>query len=148
MSSLQTLTLTRPDDWHLHLRDGAGMADVLAHTAARFGRAIVMPNLTPPVTSTALALSYRERIMDALPEGSQFKPLMTLYLTEAMDPSEIDTAHATGHIVAAKLYPAGATTNSAAGVKDVKNIYPVLERMQEKGMVLARRYLRPRSRLC
>ena len=133
---MQQLTLTRPDDWHLHLRDGAGMPQVLAHTAAHFGRAIVMPNLTPPVTTVEAALAYRERIVAALPTGSTFQPLMTLYLTESMSPDEIDKALATGHIVAAKLYPAGATTNSAAGVKDIQKIYPVLERMQAKGMVL------------
>ena len=136
MPTMQQLTLTRPDDWHLHLRDGAGMPHVLAHTAAHFGRAIVMPNLTPPVTTVEAALAYRERIVAALPTGSTFQPLMTLYLTESMQPDEIDKAMATGQIVAAKLYPAGATTNSAAGVKDVQKIYPVLERMQAKGMVL------------
>lgn len=133
---MQQLTITRPDDWHLHLRDGSAMPDVLAHTAEHFGRAIVMPNLTPPVTTVSAALKYRERILDARPEDNEFQPLMTLYLTESTSVDEIDKAMATGHIVAAKLYPAGATTNSAAGVKNIQNIYPVLERMQAVGMVL------------
>ncbi len=136
MPTPEQLTITRPDDWHLHLRDGAGMPNVLAHTAAHFGRAIVMPNLTPPVTTVDAALAYRQRIVDALPSGSGFQPLMTLYLTESMAVEEIDKAVASQHIVAAKLYPAGATTNSAAGVKDIKASYPLLERMQQKGLVL------------
>jgi len=136
MATMQQLTITRPDDWHLHLRDGSAMPDVLAHTAEHFGRAIVMPNLTPPVTTVSAALKYRERILDARPEDNEFQPLMTLYLTESTSVDEIDKAMATGHIVAAKLYPAGATTNSAAGVKNIQNIYPVLERMQAVGMVL------------
>lgn len=133
---MQQLTITRPDDWHLHLRDGAGMPHVLAHTAAHFGRAIVMPNLTPPVTTVAAAAAYRERILAALPAGSRFQPLMTLYLTEDMAPDEVDRAVDSGFVAAAKLYPAGATTNSAAGVTDVRKIYPLLERMQAKGLVL------------
>lgn len=133
---MQQLTITRPDDWHLHLRDGSGMPSVLSHTAAHFGRAIVMPNLTPPVTTVEAALAYRERITTALPAGSSFQPLMTLYLTESTPPEEIDRAVATDTVVAAKLYPAGATTNSAAGVTNIRSIYPVLERMQAKGLVL------------
>jgi len=129
------LTLTRPDDWHLHLRDGAAMAAVLPHTARQFARAIVMPNLKPPVTSTAAALAYRQRIVDALPAGSGFQPLMTLYLTDKLPPDEIRRAKAAG-IVAAKLYPAGATTNSDAGVTDIRHIHPVLEAMQREGLLL------------
>jgi len=130
-----TLTITRPDDWHLHLRDGDALGVVLPHTAAQFARAIIMPNLKPPVTSTALALEYRQRILAALPPGSDFEPLMTLYLTDAMSADEIERAHAAG-IVAAKLYPAGATTNSAAGVTRIRAIYPALEVMQRHGMPL------------
>ncbi|MDR0478916.1 MAG: dihydroorotase [Burkholderiaceae bacterium] len=129
------LTLTRPDDWHLHLRDGAAMADVLAHSAARFGRAIVMPNLKPPVTTTAQALAYRDRILAALPPGAQFQPLMTLYLTDRTPPDEIARAKDAG-IAAVKLYPAGATTNSDAGVTGIRNTYPTLEAMQRAGLPL------------
>jgi dihydroorotase len=132
------LTLTRPDDWHLHLRDGAAMAAVLPHTARQFGRAIVMPNLKPPITSTAAALAYRQRIVDALPQdsaGNDFQPLMTLYLTDKLPPDEIRRAKQAG-IVACKLYPAGATTNSDAGVTDIRHIYPVLEAMQREGLLL------------
>ncbi|HSW06201.1 dihydroorotase [Aquabacterium sp.] len=129
------LTLTRPDDWHLHLRDGAAMAAVLPHTARQFARAIVMPNLKPPITSTAAALAYRERILDALPAGAAFEPLMTLYLTDKLPPDEIRRAREAG-IVAAKLYPAGATTNSDAGVTDIRLIHPVLEAMQREGLLL------------
>lgn len=131
-----TLTLTRPDDWHLHLRDGALLEAVLPHTARRFGRAIVMPNLVPPVTTTAAALAYRERILAALPDGASFEPLMTLYLTDATDPMEIARAEASGHVVACKLYPAGATTHSDSGVTAIENIYPVLDAMQAHGLVL------------
>lgn len=130
-----TLTLTRPDDWHLHLRDGAAMAAVLPATAAQFGRAIVMPNLKPPVTTAALALSYRERILAALPAGSDFTPLMTLYLTDRLPPEEIAHAQAAG-VVAVKLYPAGATTNSDAGVTDLRKTYRTLEAMQRAGLLL------------
>lgn len=133
---MQILSITRPDDWHLHVRDGAALAAVIAHTAERFGRALIMPNLKPPVTTTALALEYRARILAALPAGAKFEPLMSLYLTDAMAPDEIDRACEAGGIVAAKLYPAGATTNSAAGVTAIEKIYPVLERMQQRGMVL------------
>ena len=130
-----TLTITRPDDWHLHVRDGAALAAVLPHTAAQFARAIIMPNLKPPVTTAARALSYRERIMQALPAGAAFEPLMTLYLTDATPPDEIARAHAAG-IVALKLYPAGATTNSDAGVTDIRKTYATLEAMQRAGLKL------------
>jgi dihydroorotase len=132
----QTITITRPDDWHLHLRDGAAMASVLPHSARQFARAIVMPNLKPPVTTTADALAYRGRILAALPEGMDFEPLMTLYLTDNTDPDEIRRAQDTGFIHAVKLYPAGATTNSAAGVTDLAKCYKTLEVMQELGMPL------------
>ena len=130
------LTLTRPDDWHLHLRDGEVLASVVAHTAERFGRAIVMPNLKPPVTDTAAARAYRDRILAALPPGSAFQPLMTLYLTDATAPAEIDRAADSGLVQAVKLYPAGATTNSADGVTDLARVDRVLERMQERGLPL------------
>lgn len=130
-----TLTITRPDDWHLHLRDGSALNTVVPHTASQFARAIVMPNLKPPVTTAALALEYQQRILDAVPAGMQFEPLMTLYLTDNINPAEIAIAKAAG-VVAAKLYPAGATTNSDAGVTDIKKIYPVLEAMQKHGMLL------------
>jgi dihydroorotase len=132
---MTVLTLRRPDDWHLHLRDGAALAAVLPFTAARFGRAIVMPNLTPPVTTTQLALAYRERILAALPAGSGFQPLMTLYLTDGTAPEEVARARAAG-IAGFKLYPAGATTHSESGVTDLRNIRRVLERMSELDMVL------------
>ncbi len=119
---MRSLTLRRPDDWHLHLRDGAVLADVLAHTAHQFGRAIVMPNLRPPVTDVAAAAAYRDRILALLPEGSAFEPLMTLYLTDRTDPEEIVRAKASGFIHACKLYPAGATTNSDSGVTDIARI--------------------------
>ena len=130
-----TLTITRPDDWHLHVRDGEALYTVVPHTAAQFGRAIIMPNLRPPVTSTAQALAYRERILAAVPEGIAFDPLMTLYLTDSLPPDEIARAKAAG-IVAAKLYPAGATTNSDAGVTDLRKIYKTLEAMQRADMLL------------
>ena len=130
-----TLTLTRPDDWHLHLRDGAAMAAVLPHTAKQFGRAIIMPNLRPPVTTAAAALAYRERILAALPADSDFTPLMTLYLTDNMAVDEIARAADAG-VVALKLYPAGATTNSDAGVTDIRKTYAVLEAMQRAGLKL------------
>ncbi len=130
----QTLTIIRPDDWHLHLRDGAALAAVLPHTARQFARAIVMPNLKPPVTTTAQALAYRERILAALPEGMKFEPLMTLYLTDNTAPDEIRRAKDSGFIHAVKLYPAGATTNSDAGVTDLAKCTKVLEAMQEVGM--------------
>jgi len=130
------LTLTRPDDWHLHVRDGAALKVVVPHTARQFGRAIIMPNLRPPVTTVAQALAYRERILAALPAGTPFDPLMTLYLTDRIEAAEIAVARASGHVVACKLYPAGATTNSDAGVTDVRKIYPVLEAMQREGLLL------------
>ena len=132
-----TLTITRPDDWYLHLRDGEALKAVLPHTAAQFGRAIVMPNLKPPVTTTALAAAYRERILAARPAGSDFEPLMTLYLTDNTPGDEIRRAKDSGFVHAVKLYPAGATTNSDSGVTDLKHTYKALEAMQEVGMVLA-----------
>jgi dihydroorotase len=132
----RTLTITRPDDWHLHLRDGAALASVLPHSARQFARAIVMPNLKPPVTTAAAAAAYRQRILAALPQGLQFEPLMTLYLTDNTEPDEIRRALDTGFIHAVKLYPAGATTNSAAGVTDLKKCYKTLEVMQQVGMPL------------
>jgi len=130
-----TLTITRPDDWHLHLRDGAALQAVLPFTARQFGRAIVMPNLKPPVTSAAQALAYRQRIEAALPAGSRFTPLMTLYLTDHTPPAEMRAAREAG-IVALKLYPAGATTHSDAGVTDIRKTYPTLEAMQREGLLL------------
>ncbi|MBK5934350.1 dihydroorotase [Rhodovulum imhoffii] len=132
----QTLTLRRPDDWHLHLRDGAMMEGVLPETARHFARAIVMPNLVPPVVTADDARAYRGRILAALPGGLRFTPLMTLYLTEATDPDDLTAAHASGLIAAVKLYPAGATTNSASGVQDFDKVRPVLERMAEIGCPL------------
>jgi len=133
---MQTITITRPDDWHLHLRDDAALAAVLPDTARRFGRAIVMPNLRPPVTTVALAAAYRARILAALPAGLKFEPLMTLYLTDNTSPDEIDRAKASGFVHAVKLYPAGATTNSDAGVTAIDKVYPVLERMERVGLPL------------
>jgi dihydroorotase len=130
------LTIRRPDDWHVHLRDGAVMAGVLPYTARQFARAIVMPNLSPPVTTVAAAAAYRQRIVAALPEGTDFTPLMTAYLTDAADPEELARGHAEGVFTAAKLYPAHATTGSAHGVTDVANIRAALERMQAIGMPL------------
>ncbi len=132
---MNTLTITRPDDWHLHVRDGAALSTVVPHTAAQFARAIIMPNLKPPVTTAAQALAYKQRILAAVPAGMAFEPLMTLYLTDNLPPSEITAAKAAG-IVACKLYPAGATTNSDAGVTDLRKIYPVLEAMQREGLLL------------
>ena len=129
------LTITQPDDWHLHLRDGRAMADVVGATAAVFGRAVVMPNLRPPVTSVDQALEYRGRILDALPAGSGFEPLMTLYLTDLTPPEEVPRARDAG-IVGFKLYPAGATTNSDAGVTDFDRVAPTIEAMEEHGLVL------------
>jgi dihydroorotase len=130
-----TLTLTRPDDWHLHVRDGAALSTVVPHTAAQFGRAIIMPNLKPPVTTAAQALAYKARIQAAVPAGMQFEPLMTLYLTDNLPANEIAQAKDAG-VVAAKLYPAGATTNSDAGVTDMRKTYKTLEAMQKAGMLL------------
>jgi dihydroorotase len=131
-----SLTLRRPDDWHVHLRDGAMLQAVANHTARQFARAIVMPNLVPPVTTVAAAAAYRQRIVEAVDPALGFTPLMTAYLTDTIDPEELARGHAEGVFTAAKLYPAGATTNSAAGVTDVARIYPVLERMQRIGMPL------------
>ena len=131
-----SLTLRRPDDWHLHLRDGALLAAVLPHTARRFARAVVMPNLSPPVTTTAAALAYRERILAALPAGSRFEPLMTLYLTDNTPAEEIHRARECGHVVGVKLYPAGATTNSDSGVTDLSRCASALAAMEEAGLVL------------
>ncbi len=130
-----TLTLTRPDDWHLHVRDGAAMRDVVPHTAAQFARAIIMPNLKPPVTTTEQAMAYRQRILECVPAGVDFQPLMTLYLTDNLPPEEIAKAHAAG-VVALKLYPAGATTHSDAGVTDIQKTYATLEAMQKHGLKL------------
>lgn len=130
-----TLTLTRPDDWHVHVRDGDALHTVVPHTAAQFARAIIMPNLRPPVTTAEQAMAYQGRILAAVPKGVDFEPLMTLYLTDNLPPEEIARAKAAG-VVAAKLYPAGATTNSDAGVTDLRKIYPVLEAMQRAGMLL------------
>ncbi|MBX7513146.1 dihydroorotase [Qipengyuania sp. GH38] len=132
----QTLTIRRPDDWHLHFRDGATMEAVVPHTARQFARAIVMPNLSPPVTTSALAREYRERIDAAVPAGFDFTPLMTAYLTDETNPADLATGYVEGVLTAAKLYPAGATTNSAHGVTDVANIEHVLEKMAEIGMPL------------
>jgi dihydroorotase len=133
---MTTLRIRQPDDWHLHVRDGAALRSVIGFTAAQFARAIIMPNLKPPVTTAELATAYRQRILDALPPGSKFQPLMTLYLTNRTEPAEVDRAKATGFVHGFKLYPAGATTHSDAGVTDIANIFGVLERMSEVGMVL------------
>jgi len=130
------LTLTRPDDWHLHVRDGASLPTVVAHTARCFRRAIIMPNLLPPVTTTEQALAYRQRILDAVPEGTGFEPLMTLYLTDNTSPEEIVRAAESGSLHGVKLYPAGATTNSDSGVTDVARVDPALRAMAELGLPL------------
>jgi dihydroorotase len=132
----KTLTIRRPDDWHLHLRDGAMLEGVLPHSARHFARAIIMPNLVPPVVTGAEAAAYRERILAALPEGMTFEPLMTLYLTEETDPDDVAAAAESGLVKAVKLYPAGATTNSASGVTNFDRVRPVLERMAEIGLPL------------
>src|SRR5580692_7834533 len=133
---MDALTILKPDDWHVHLRDGAALASVVRFTAERFGRAIVMPNLKPPIATTALAAAYLSRIRGALPPGSGFVPLMTLYLTDATPPEEIERAAASGFVHGVKLYPAGATTHSDAGVTDIRKTYAVLERMEKCGMPL------------
>ena len=130
------ITFRRPDDWHLHLRDGAMLQAVLPETARHFARAIVMPNLLPPVVTLADAEAYRDRILAALPEAMTFQPLMTLYLTESTDPDEVERAHASGFVKAVKLYPAGATTHSQSGVRDVRKVQPVLDRMAKIGLPL------------
>ena len=134
-TDITSLTITRPDDWHLHVRDGEALRTVVPHTAAQFGRAIIMPNLKPPVTTVAQALAYRERILAAVPAGMAFEPLMTLYLTDKLPPEEIARAKEAG-VVACKLYPAGATTNSDAGVTDIRKTYRTLEAMQNAGVLL------------
>jgi len=131
------LTLTRPDDWHLHLRDGAGMAHVLQASAGVFGRAIIMPNLRPPVSTTAAAGAYRARILGALRKGSRFEPLMTLYLTDKTSPDEIAKAKASGFVHAAKYYPAGATTNSDSGVTRLERAYAAFAAMEKHDLVLS-----------
>ncbi len=135
-SKTTQLTIRRPDDWHLHLRDGSMLQAVLPETARHFARAIIMPNLVPPVVTAAHAAAYRDRIMAALPRDMTFEPLMTLYLTEDTDPDDVAAAHAAGIATAVKLYPAGATTNSASGVSDFEKVRPVLDRMAEIGMPL------------
>ena len=132
---IDTLTLTRPDDWHLHVRDGAALDAVVPHSARQFARALIMPNLRPPVTTAAQALAYRERILAAVPEGVEFEPVMSLYLTDNMPPDEIARAAEAG-VRALKLYPAGATTNSDAGVTDIRHTYKTLEAMQKHGLLL------------
>lgn len=138
-TQITSLTITRPDDWHVHVRDGAALTTVVPHTAAQFGRAIIMPNLKPPVTTAAQALAYKARIQAAVPKGpdgaAQFEPLMTLYLTDNLPPDEIARAKDAG-VVACKLYPAGATTNSDAGVTDIRKTYRTLEAMQRAGLLL------------
>ena len=133
---MDLLTITRPDDWHLHLRDGPAMASVLADTARRFARAIVMPNLAPPVRTTQEALHYRDRILGELPEGSEFEPLMTLYLTDDTPPDEITRAKLSGRVHGVKLYPAGATTHSEAGVTRISRCFAALEKMEQLGLPL------------
>ena len=130
-----TLSITQPDDWHLHVRDGDALNTVVPHTAAQFGRAIIMPNLRSPVTTAAQALAYKARIQAARPVGSTFEPLMTLYLTDNLAPDEIKRARDAG-VVALKLYPAGATTNSDAGVTDLRKVAKTLEAMQREGLLL------------
>ncbi|HRH05020.1 MAG TPA: amidohydrolase family protein, partial [Burkholderiaceae bacterium] len=135
MNTPKTITITRPDDWHLHVRDGDALKTVVPHTAAQFGRAIIMPNLRPPVTTAAQALAYKDRILSAVPFGMKFEPLMTLYLTDNLPADEIKRAKDAG-VVAVKLYPAGATTNSDAGVTDIRKSYQTLEAMQREGLLL------------
>ena len=133
---MNRLRILRPDDWHVHLRDGAALQAVVGFTAQRFGRAVVMPNLEPPITTTDMARAYRQRILTALPAGSRFEPLLTLYLTNSTTPDEIDRARAAGFIHGVKLYPAGATTHSDAGVSDIKQVYALLAHMEKVGMRL------------
>ncbi len=130
------LTIRRPDDWHLHLRDGGMLKGVIADTSRHFARAIIMPNLVPPVVTTADAAAYRERILAAVPKSDRFEPLMTLYLTEGTNPDDVEAGHRSGLIKAVKLYPAGATTNSQSGVRNFENAMPVLERMAKIGLPL------------
>ncbi len=135
-TTITELTIRRPDDWHLHLRDGAMLAGVIGDTSRHFARAIIMPNLVPPVVTTADATAYRDRILAVLPEGDRFEPLMTLYLTEDTDPDDVEAGFRSGLIRAVKLYPAGATTNSHGGVRDIAKAMPVLERMAKIGLTL------------
>ena len=132
----ERLVIRRPDDWHVHLRDGDMLKDVANYTARQFGRAIIMPNLTPPVTTVTASIAYRQRILDAVDPSLNFTPLMVCYLTDTIDPAEVSRGHAEGVFTACKLYPANATTNSSHGVTNIKNIYPVLEAMQKIGMPL------------
>lgn len=134
--SITQLTITRPDDWHLHVRDGDAMKTVIGHTAQQFARAIIMPNLKPPVSTTERAVAYHQRITEALPEGSDFQPLMTLYLTDSTSPGEISRAKKSGVVVAVKLYPAGATTNADSGVTNIQKTYSALAAMENYGMPL------------
>ncbi|WP_395372932.1 dihydroorotase [Marinicella sp. W31] len=134
--TVESIIITQPDDWHVHLRDGEMLQQVANYTARQFGRAIIMPNLPVPITTAVMAAAYRERIVQATQEHSNFQPLMTAYLTDTIEPQEITTGFASGVFTAAKLYPANATTNSAAGVSHIKKIYPVLETMQDIGMPL------------
>jgi dihydroorotase len=134
--SITTLNITQPDDWHLHLRDGETLKTTVAHSARVFGRAIVMPNLKPPVTTVAQALSYRQRIVSCVPKGSVFDPLMTLYLTDQLSTQEIQRAHEEDYLAGIKFYPAGATTNSESGVAELECVYPALEKMAEIGLPL------------
>lgn len=133
---MRSLTIRRPDDWHLHLRDGAMLEGVIGDTSRHFARAIIMPNLVPPVVTTADAEAYRQRILAAVPKGDRFEPLMTLYLTEQTSPDDVEEGKTTGLITAVKLYPAGATTNSHGGVRDLDKAMPVLERMAKIGLPL------------
>ncbi|MDH5571910.1 MAG: amidohydrolase family protein, partial [Gammaproteobacteria bacterium] len=133
---MNKLTITRPDDWHLHLRDGDVLKDIVPDTARRFGRAIIMPNLKPPVTTVAQALTYRERIIAATPGNCRFEPLMTLYLTDNTTADEIQRAADSEYIHAVKYYPAGATTNSDSGVSDIRHTYSVIDKMQQTGLPL------------
>jgi dihydroorotase len=132
----QSIRITQPDDWHLHLRDGTALATTVAHTAARFARAIVMPNLKPPITTVAAARDYRLRILDAVPQGLTFDPLMTLYLTDQLCPMEITAARESELVIAVKYYPAGATTNSDSGVTEISKVYSVIEKMIDEDMPL------------
>lgn len=134
--TVSEFVIAQPDDWHLHLRDGDMLKAVAGHSSANFGRAIIMPNLVPPVVDVAMAEAYRARIKDAIPAGDDFEPLMTFYLTETTDPNEVERGAASGLIKAVKLYPAGATTNSDSGVRNIEKVYPVLERMAEIGLPL------------
>ncbi len=134
--AVESITITQPDDWHVHLRDGEMLKQVAQYTARQFGRAIIMPNLQNPITTVAMATAYKARILQATKEYSNFEPLMTAYLTDTFDPQELIRGHSEGVFTAAKLYPANATTNSAFGVSDIKKIYPVLEAMQKIGMPL------------